>query len=97
METVSQIIHHLNIVLGIILVAVPEGLPLAVTITLAYSVHKMKDEKNLVRYFQACETMGGVHNICCDKTGLLTKNMMTVTKTFIEENVTDVVDREICT
>jgi Ca2+ transporting ATPase len=45
----------------------------------------MKDENNLVRYLQACETMGGANNICSDKTGTLTKNLMTVTKIFIEQ------------
>lgn len=60
--------------------AVPQGLPLAVSISLAYSVGKMKDENNLVRFLSACETMGGANNICSDKTGTLTKNVMTVTK-----------------
>jgi Ca2+ transporting ATPase len=77
-------------------VAVPEGLPLAVTIALAYSVNKMKDENNLVRYLQACETMGGANNICSDKTGTLTKNLMTVTRIFVEENSYEVIDREVC-
>lgn len=60
--------------LGIIIVviAVPEGLPLAVTISLAYSVNKMKDENNLVRTLRSCETMGNANNICSDKTGTLT-------------------------
>ena len=56
----------------IIVVAVPEGLPLAVTITLAYSVNKMKNEQNLVKTLAACEIMGGANNICSDKTGTLT-------------------------
>eukprot|EP00960_Hanusia_phi_P051053 760575-Hanusia_phi.AAC.4 len=63
----------------IIVVAVPEGLPLAVTIALAYSVKKMQRDKNLVRVMAACETMGGCTNICSDKTGTLTQNQMTVT------------------
>jgi magnesium-transporting ATPase (P-type) len=62
----------------IIVVAVPEGLPLAVTIALAYSVRKMQKDKNLVRVMAACETMGGATNICSDKTGTLTLNVMTV-------------------
>ena len=70
--------------MSIIVVAVPEGLPLAVTIALAYSVGKMKDENNLVRYLQACETMGGANNICSDKTGTLTKNIMSVTRLFMK-------------
>lgn len=65
----------------------PEGLPLAVTIALAYSVGKMKDENNLVRYLQACETMGGANNICSDKTGTLTKNIMSVTRLFMKEQI----------
>ena len=82
-ETLHQIIDYFIIAVSIIVVAVPEGLPLAVTIALAYSVNKMKDENNLVRYLQACETMGGANNICSDKTGTLTKNLMTVTRIFI--------------
>lgn len=79
MKTVKELIADFIVGISIIVVAVPEGLPLAVTIALAYSVSKMKDENNLVRYLQACETMGGVNNICSDKTGTLTKNHMTVT------------------
>merc|ERR1711871_1435704 len=63
----------------IIVVAVPEGLPLAVTISLAFSVRKMMKDNNLVRVLAACETMGGATNICTDKTGTLTANRMTVT------------------
>lgn len=62
----------------IIVVAVPEGLPLAVIISLAYSVRKMLDEQNFVKKLAACEIMGGANNICSDKTGTLTKNEMTV-------------------
>lgn len=71
------------------MVAVPEGLPLAVTIALAYSVGKMKEENNLVRFLQACETMGGADNICSDKTGTLTMNKMTVTRMFVQERTVD--------
>lgn len=73
--------------MSIVVIAVPEGLPLAVTISLAYSVGKMKDENNLVRFLAACETMGGANNICTDKTGTLTKNLMTVTKLWAEGKV----------
>jgi len=55
----------------------------------------MKDENNLVRYLQACETMGGANNICSDKTGTLTKNLMTVVKLFIEQDVKDSIEPEI--
>ena len=84
MDTVNIIVENFIVAVTIIVVAIPEGLPLAVTIALAYSVGKMKDENNLVRYLQACETMGGVNNICTDKTGTLTKNLMTVTKILVE-------------
>jgi P-type E1-E2 ATPase len=68
-------------------VAVPEGLPLAVTISLAFSVMKMKDENNLVRRLEASETMGGANNICTDKTGTLTMNRMTVREFWTAEKV----------
>jgi Ca2+-transporting ATPase len=62
----------------IVVVAVPEGLPLAVTISLAYSMGKMMKDNNFVRVLAACETMGGATAICSDKTGTLTENRMTV-------------------
>lgn len=82
METLSEVVKAFIIAISIIVVSVPEGLPLAVTISLAFSVGKMKDENNLVRYLAACETMGGVDNICSDKTGTLTKNIMSVVRIF---------------
>ncbi len=80
MEFLNKFVEYFIIAVSIVVIAVPEGLPLAVTISLAYSVGKMKDEKNLVRFLSACETMGGANNICSDKTGTLTKNLMTVTR-----------------
>ncbi|XP_044207103.1 plasma membrane calcium-transporting ATPase 1-like isoform X2 [Thunnus albacares] len=67
----------------VLVVAVPEGLPLAVTISLAYSVKKMMKDNNLVRHLDACETMGNATTICSDKTGTLTMNRMTVVQTYI--------------
>ena len=56
--------------------AIPEGLPLSVTISLAYSVRKMLHDNNLVRQLSATETMGGANIVCSDKTGTLTQNKM---------------------
>ncbi|XP_075929648.1 plasma membrane calcium-transporting ATPase 2-like isoform X3 [Petromyzon marinus] len=67
----------------VLVVAVPEGLPLAVTISLAYSVKKMMKDNNLVRHLDACETMGNATAICSDKTGTLTTNRMTVVQVYI--------------
>uniref|UniRef100_A0A4W6FHK1 Calcium-transporting ATPase n=1 Tax=Lates calcarifer TaxID=8187 RepID=A0A4W6FHK1_LATCA len=67
----------------VLVVAVPEGLPLAVTISLAYSVKKMMKDNNLVRHLDACETMGNATAICSDKTGTLTMNRMAVVQAYI--------------
>lgn len=62
----------------VIVVAVPEGLPMAVTMALGYATVRMLQDKNLVRVLSSCETMGGATTICSDKTGTLTQNKMTV-------------------
>ncbi|XP_071188269.1 plasma membrane calcium-transporting ATPase 1 isoform X4 [Salvelinus alpinus] len=69
----------------VLVVAVPEGLPLAVTISLAYSVKKMMKDNNLVRHLDACETMGNATAICSDKTGTLTMNRMTVVQAYVAD------------
>lgn len=79
----SDIVDILAITVTIIVVAVPEGLPLAVTLTLAYSMKKMMGDKALVRKLVACETMGSATCICSDKTGTLTLNQMRVTQTWL--------------
>ncbi|KAG5510930.1 hypothetical protein JKF63_06431 [Porcisia hertigi] len=68
---------------AIVVVAVPEGLPLAVTIALAYSQGKMHDDNNQVRRLRACETMGNATQICSDKTGTLTQNLMSVVQGYV--------------
>ena len=77
-ETFNAVLDPFIIAVTIVVVAVPEGLPLAVTLSLAFSVNQMKKENNLVRHLDASETMGQATNICSDKTGTLTQNVMTV-------------------
>ncbi|KYQ93215.1 P-type ATPase [Tieghemostelium lacteum] len=79
----GTLVGFLVVSISIIVVAVPEGLPLAVTISLAYSMMKMMKDQNLVRHLEACETMGGATNICSDKTGTLTMNRMTLIRKCI--------------
>ena len=78
----NKIIHIFILCVAIIVVAIPEGLPLAVTLSLSFSISKMMEDNNLVRKMQACETMGGANFICTDKTGTLTKNQMTINLIF---------------
>ena len=78
LNVAKQILDIIILCISIIVVAIPEGLPLAVTLSLAFSIKKMMDYNNLVRKMHACETMGGANYICTDKTGTLTKNEMSV-------------------
>ncbi|XP_073098761.1 calcium-transporting ATPase 5, plasma membrane-type isoform X1 [Elaeis guineensis] len=80
---VDGAIKMLTIAVTIVVVAVPEGLPLAVTLTLAYSMRKMMADKALVRRLSACETMGSATTICSDKTGTLTLNQMTIVEAYV--------------
>ncbi|KAJ9141294.1 hypothetical protein P3X46_031842 [Hevea brasiliensis] len=82
-DAVDGAIKILTIAVTIVVVAVPEGLPLAVTLTLAYSMRKMMADRALVRRLSACETMGSATTICSDKTGTLTLNQMTVVEAFV--------------
>ncbi|XP_010323145.2 auto-inhibited Ca2 -transporting ATPase 10 isoform X1 [Solanum lycopersicum] len=82
-KAVDGAIKIFTIAVTIVVVAVPEGLPLAVTLTLAYSMRKMMADKALVRRLSACETMGSATTICSDKTGTLTLNQMTVVEAYI--------------
>mmetsp|Transcript_25699 Transcript_25699/g.71910 ORF Transcript_25699/g.71910 Transcript_25699/m.71910 type:complete len:1007 (+) Transcript_25699:267-3287(+) len=74
----NKVLHFFILGITVVVMAVPEGLPLAVTIALAYSMTKMLQDNNFVRVLSACETMGGATAICSDKTGTLTENRMTV-------------------
>ncbi|KAF4046637.1 Plasma membrane calcium transporter ATPase C terminal [Phytophthora infestans] len=80
---VSDYLNFFIIAITVLVVAIPEGLPLAVTIALAYSVKKMLVDNNLVRHLDACETMGSATTVCSDKTGTLTTNRMTVMQLWI--------------
>ncbi|KAA0036412.1 calcium-transporting ATPase 2, plasma membrane-type isoform X2 [Cucumis melo var. makuwa] len=78
-----EILEFFAVAVTIVVVAVPEGLPLAVTLSLAFAMKKMMNDKALVRHLAACETMGSATSICSDKTGTITTNHMTVVKSCI--------------
>lgn len=85
----SGFINAFIIGVTIVVVAIPEGLPLAVTIALAYSTKKMYQDQCFIRVLAACETMGNATNICSDKTGTLTENRMTVVEGWFADTVFD--------
>lgn len=81
MQFISYLLQSCMLAVTLIVVAVPEGLPMAVTLSLAYSMRRMLKTSNLVRKMHACETMGAATVICTDKTGTLTQNRMSVNDT----------------
>jgi len=85
-EDVKEIVEYFIVAITVLAVAVPEGLPLAVTLSLTFSSNKMMAEQNLVKHLDACETMGCATTICTDKTGTLTANRMTVRAIFLAEH-----------
>jgi P-type Ca2+ transporter type 2B len=87
----KKLLDYLLIAITVVVVAIPEGLPLSVTLSLAFSVKKMLKDQNLVRKMEACETMGGANNICSDKTGTLTMNKMTLSQIWnVDTKVIDI-------
>ncbi len=81
MDIISSLLHNFMIAVTLIVVSVPEGLPMSVTLSLALSMNRMLKTNNLVRKMHACETMGAATVICTDKTGTLTQNRMQVHET----------------
>ena len=81
MDIISALLHNFMIAVTLIVVSVPEGLPMSVTLSLALSMNRMLKTNNLVRKMHACETMGAATVICTDKTGTLTQNRMQVHET----------------
>lgn len=101
-QDISHLLSHtmqtLMIAVTLIVVAVPEGLPMAVTLSLAYSMRRMLKTNNLVRKMHACETMGATTVICTDKTGTLTQNQMKIYQTnFYSLSDQKLSDNEIST
>ncbi|MES1918847.1 hypothetical protein MHBO_000743 [Bonamia ostreae] len=83
-DNLEEPLEYFLVSISLLVVAIPEGLPLAVTITLAFSMKKMFRDNNFVRVLSACETMGNATTICSDKTGTLTQNTMTVVEAWPE-------------
>lgn len=86
---IAYLLQSVMIAVTLVVVAVPEGLPMAVTLSLAFSMRRMLKTNNLVRKMHACETMGATTVICTDKTGTLTQNQMQVYKSEFFGNPTD--------
>lgn len=89
-DDAMEMLEFFAVAVTIVVVAVPEGLPLAVTLSLAFAMKKMMNDKALVRHLAACETMGSSTTICSDKTGTLTTNHMTVVKACICQKTKEV-------
>ncbi|XP_030467077.1 calcium-transporting ATPase 12, plasma membrane-type-like [Syzygium oleosum] len=95
-DVMDAVVRIVAAAVTIVVVAIPEGLPLAVTLTLAYSMKRMMNDNAMVRKLSACETMGSATTICTDKTGTLTLNEMRVTELWMgKEHVSVDASREI--
>lgn len=88
-QDLQEFLKFIMVGVTVLVVAIPEGLPLAVTLALAFSMKQMLKENNLVRHLDACETMGSATAICSDKTGTLTTNRMTVVRAIFCDSQQD--------
>lgn len=95
LDFISYLLQTVMIAVTLIVVAVPEGLPMSVTLSLAFSMRKLMSENTLPRTMHSCETMGATSVICTDKTGTLTKNQMQVSKTEFLENDPNIINQAI--
>lgn len=82
-DTLLKLLDFFSIAIAIIIVAVPEGLPLSISIAMAFSIDTLKRDHLLVKQLSACESMGQVTEICTGKTATLTKNDMSVNKFYM--------------
>lgn len=90
-DQLQYFIHTIMLAVTLVVVSVPEGLPMSVTLSLALSMRRMLKTNNLVRKMHACETMGATSVICTDKTGTLTQNQMQVVEAdFVDDKFVDV-------
>lgn len=90
----TEVLQYFMVAVTLIVVAVPEGLPMSVTLSLAVNMRRMLRTNNLVRKMHASETMGAITVICTDKTGTLTRNEMRVYETKFSEDGIDPLIRE---
>ncbi|KAG9131989.1 hypothetical protein Leryth_017197 [Lithospermum erythrorhizon] len=88
-DVINAVVGIIADAVTIVVVAIPEGLPLAVTLTLAYSMKRMMKDQAMVRKLSACETMGSATVICTDKTGTLTLNQMKVTRFWLGQDLVE--------
>ena len=91
MHIARIVLKYFMMAVTLIVVAVPEGLPMSVTLSLALNMRRMLKTNNLVRKMHACETMGAITVICTDKTGTLTQNLMQVHEAQVDETQVDLV------
>ena len=97
MHIARIVLKYFMMAVTLIVVAVPEGLPMSVTLSLALNMRRMLKTNNLVRKMHACETMGAITVICTDKTGTLTQNLMQVHEAQVDETKMDLVAEGIST